>query len=96
MRVLFYQEVFCTPVWYSLAVWRTVPMSTKFCWALSDQKGMSYLAKKNSLTKRAYTDHKIYKKCKDALMMSLDFVLLDVVKRTDSYAEGREITVPPQ
>jgi hypothetical protein len=29
-------------------------------------------------------------------MMSLDFVLLDVVKRTDSYAEGREITVPPQ
>ena len=26
-------------------------------WALSDQKGMSYLAKKKSLTKRAYTDH---------------------------------------
>ena len=43
---------------YSLAVWRTLP---NFCWALSDQKGMSYLAKKTSLTKRAYTDHKIYK-----------------------------------
>ncbi len=36
--------------------------STKFCWALSDQKGVSYLAKKKSLTKRAYTDHKFYKK----------------------------------
>jgi hypothetical protein len=27
---------------YSLAVWRTLP---NFCWALSNQKGMSYLAK---------------------------------------------------
>ncbi len=27
----------------------------QICWALSDQKGMSYLAKKKSLTKRAYT-----------------------------------------
>ena len=31
---------------YSLAVWCIVP---NFRWALSDQKGMSYLAKKNSL-----------------------------------------------
>jgi hypothetical protein len=46
---------------YSLAVWRIVPT---FCWALSDKKGMSYLAKKNSLMKQAYKDHKFlfYKK----------------------------------
>jgi hypothetical protein len=43
----------------SLAVWRTVP---NFRWALSDQKGMSYLAKKKSLSERAYTDHKFRKK----------------------------------
>jgi hypothetical protein len=36
---------------YSLAVLRIVPY---FRWALSDQKGMSYLAKKKSLTKQAY------------------------------------------
>ncbi len=36
--------------------------STKLCWALSDQKGMSYLAKKRRMTKRANTDHKSYKK----------------------------------
>jgi hypothetical protein len=29
-------------------------------------------------------------------MMSLDFVLLGVVKCSDSYAEGRETTIPPQ
>jgi len=58
MRVLFLStEVFCTPVPFG-----GLAHSTKFCWALSDQKGMSYLAKKKSLTKRAYTDHKFYKK----------------------------------
>jgi len=57
MRVLFLStEVFCTPVPFGGSA-----HSTKFCWALSDQKGMSYLAKKKSLTKRAYTDHKFYK-----------------------------------
>ena len=49
-------EVFCTPVLFG-----SLAHSTKFHWALSDQKGMSYLAKTKSLTKRAYTDHKIYK-----------------------------------
>jgi hypothetical protein len=42
---------------YSLAVWRIVP---NFRWALSDQKGMPYLAKKNSLMKRAYKDHNFF------------------------------------
>jgi uncharacterized membrane protein YbaN (DUF454 family) len=53
---------------YSLAVWRIVP---NFHWALSDQKGMSYLAKKNSLMKRAYKDHNSFstkKKCKASLI----------------------------
>ena len=53
---------------YSLAVWRMVP---DFRWALSDQKGMSYLAKKKSLTKRAYTEIiNSTKKCKVALLLS--------------------------
>jgi hypothetical protein len=29
-------------------------------------------------------------------MMSLDFVLLGVVKYTDSYAQGRETKIPPK
>jgi len=56
-------EVFYTSV-PTLFIWHTVP---NFCWALSNQKGMSYLAKKKSLTKRGYTDHKFSKKCKVAL-----------------------------
>ena len=54
---------------YSLAVWCIV-IVPNLRWALSDQKGMSYLAKKKSLTKRAYTDHKFStKKCKVALIV---------------------------
>jgi hypothetical protein len=58
MQVLFLStEVFCTSVLFG-----GLAHSNKFCWALSNQKRMSYLAKKKSLTKRAYTDHKFYKK----------------------------------
>jgi hypothetical protein len=69
MQVLFLStEVFCTPVLFGC-----LAHSTKFCWALSDQKGMSYLAKKKSLMKRAYRTQIINptKKCKAALRASL-------------------------
>jgi hypothetical protein len=46
-------EVFCT-----LVLFGSLEHSTNFLWALSDQKSMSYLAEKESLTKRAYTEHK--------------------------------------
>jgi hypothetical protein len=39
-------EVFGTPVHFDSLV-----HSAKFCWVLSNQKGMSYLAKKKGLTK---------------------------------------------
>ena len=50
-------EVFCTPV-----LFRGLGHSTKFCWALSDIEGMSYIAKKKSPTKQVYIEHKFYKK----------------------------------
>ena len=46
MRVLFMSTEVLFVLLYSLAVWRTVP---NIRWALSDQKGMSHLAKKKSL-----------------------------------------------
>jgi hypothetical protein len=46
-------EVFCT-----LVLFGSLEHSTEFLWALSNQKRMSYLAKKESLTERAYTEHK--------------------------------------
>jgi hypothetical protein len=49
--VIFVKDIhFVIPVFGGLAT------ILNFCWALSDQKGMSYLAKKKCLTKRAYTD----------------------------------------
>jgi hypothetical protein len=58
-------EVFCT---YSCTLlW--LAHSTNCCWALSDQNGMSYLAKKKSLMKLA-SIHRSYstKKCKVTLL----------------------------
>ena len=52
-------EVFCTPVLFG-----GLAHSTEFCWALSNQKGMSYLAKKKSLAERAYIENKFYKNVK--------------------------------
>ncbi len=68
-------EVFCTPVLFG-----GLARSTQLCRALSNQKRLSYLAKTKILTKRAYIEHKFYKKCKAAPVPSWARISFEVFR----------------